>query len=143
MTMKTKSKKCLHCQKVEDTYLSTKELLDEYRSRNHSISEELANVRKLWNLNVESLRRDAEADELMLAKQRERLIRLTEIVNGAKLLLAHTGGLSKTRGTTDELDGTKWVKLHGVFKLITAEADLNKKIAALEVDTEIPPKGKP
>jgi hypothetical protein len=84
-----------------------------------------------------------EVGDALLDKQRERLIRLTEIKNLAGALTAAlVCTLHPTSGgIAYELNGTLWSKYTNFIPVIGAHSMLSGKIAALEVDTAIPQKG--
>jgi hypothetical protein len=97
-----------------------------------------------YEIKFRELHGQIEVGDALLDKQRERLIRLTEIKNlGEELTKAIRGVWIKNVDAcqTYELDGTAWVKGHGFSSVILARKHYENAIAALEVDTAIPQKG--
>jgi hypothetical protein len=107
-------------------------------------SEEFDSLHRQWldavaeNLHLAT---NAEADELMLAKQRERLIRLTEIRDVARSLICE---LEKAGQLTETytLIGAKWILGTNAISCAQVAKQLSTAIAALDVDTAIPPRRK-
>ena len=86
---------------------------------------------------VEVHKREMESDDLQFGKQRERLIRLTEIKNSMSHFIQTYWEISE--GTTAiELDGTMWMKFHHAENADHWVNNLEADIAALEVDTALP-----
>jgi hypothetical protein len=109
-------------------------------------SEEFDSLHSQWLDTVAEnlhLATNAEADELMLAKQRERLIRLTEIVDLSKdLYLTSVRGFAIDEKTF-EVSGTLWYRSRDLMKFYGQLKSVHELIAALDVDTAIPPRRKP
>ena len=92
---------------------------------------------------AERLKRHRNDDELMLAKQRERLIRLTEIKNWATSMVALMETMWQSRGNVSiELGGTVWIKEHNILAVCSAGIHLGQLLSALEVDGFLPGKSK-
>ena len=79
--------------------------------------------------------------DALLDKQRERLIRLTEIKNRAQDLVSRVYLARRDKTVTFELGGTAWVKWFGLMDVVSAAETVALRIAALEVDTAVPQKG--
>lgn len=103
-----------------------------------------------WEDTVEQRDADLQAtrdrDDELMAAQRERLIRLTEIKNAGILLMTAFDGVwhDADQDISWELNGTGWVKQRNVFPCLAAANTFSRAIAALEVDSTlpgIPPKG--
>ena len=88
------------------------------------------------------LRGQIEVGDALLDKQRERLIRLTEIKNFALELIHRTGTARRVSSSTFELTGEQWVRVDST-EIRVAALNLAENIAALEVDSFVPQKEKP
>ena len=92
---------------------------------------------------IADLRGQIEVGDALLDKQRERLIRLTEMKNKAQSFINVFRTVGMDLYVTCELDGTQWTKVYNITNAVLALAPLERSIAALEVDTAIPQKEKP
>ena len=92
---------------------------------------------------IDGLRHQVEVGDALLDKQRERLIRLTEMKNKAQSFINVFRTVGMDLYVTCELDGTQWTKVYNITNAVLALAPLERSIAALEVDTAIPQKEKP
>jgi len=101
--------------------------------------ESVEKYNKIWN-ECEDLRGQIEVGDALLDKQRERLIRLTEIKNTASELV-NAFLVAPRLGTTFELNGRGWMLLESAGRAFSSSQELSKQIAALEVDTAVPQKG--
>ena len=98
---------------------------------------------ELFNSTTARLRGQIEVGDALLDKQRERLIRLTEMKNKAQSFINVFRTVGMDLYVTCELDGTQWTKVYNITNAVLALAPLERSIAALEVDTAIPQKDKP
>ena len=101
--------------------------------------ESVEKYNKIWN-ECEDLRGQIEVGDALLDKQRERLIRLTEIKNRAVDLLHYCRKGRRVSATTYEITGRCWIRIDD-SDLQTTACQLSEAIAALEVDTAVPQKG--
>ena len=91
---------------------------------------------------IDGLRHQIEVGDALLDKQRERLIRLTEIKNRADCLVQWINGMER-RPNAFELSGTAWFKFRYFDYFLSVARLLEHAIAALEVDSFVPQKEKP
>jgi hypothetical protein len=105
------------------------------RTRDNNFWEEL------YDTTTSGLQHQIEVGDQLLAAQRERLIRLTEISDLASTLVGVIGGSWHMAGSeTFELDGTKWIRHREAARVSVHAHQVLTAIAALSVDTACPPK---
>lgn len=133
--------------------MKKKQAVTNWRKRAEEALQDIKRVRDFWSDQADYTRRECEnaiADlrgqievgDALLDKQRERLIRLTEIKKLAESLIGVIGGSwHMSGGEAFELDGTKWIRHREAARVSTSAHQLLTAIAALEVDTAIPQKG--
>lgn len=91
---------------------------------------------------ISQLRKEQEADDRSMGAQRERLIRLTEIVSAARDLVSAMD-LSPYWNDATDLRGKRWVLVGDLQPSYLAKNLLSHELAALEVDTALPPRKRP
>lgn len=133
---KRKAKACKGCAACE-VYL--RKTQDEVRMLHGEIARQVG-ATLADNLMISTLRKEQEADDRSMGAQRERLIRLTRIVNATKTLLIHMNRPKKISAVTYEIDGTQWVKISDVEAQMTCSDQILRMVAELEVDTAVPPR---
>ena len=114
-----------------------------WRKMHEACMQALQSAHVEYQRKLRDMRGQIEVGDALLDKQRERLIRLTEIKNLAGALTAAlVCTLHPTSGgIAYELNGTLWSKYTNFIPVIGAHSMLSERIAALEVDTAIPQKG--
>ena len=145
MTKKPK-KRCRDCELARPAFLKLTDAYVAEQIKNQNLEEECKSLRLRNGIQqgvMQAACSNADADELMLAKQRDRLIRLTEIKNWVGAL---TGLLSASwndsKFFTSELGGTVWIKSHNMVSVRFATSHVEHLLATLETDTALDFKAK-
>jgi hypothetical protein len=98
---------------------------------------------KKYEKMTHDLRGQIEVGDALIDKQRERLIRLTRVMDFGNTLTQELRTIWKDVPITAELDGVGWMRVHSLDRVICARRHYESAVAALEVDTAIPLKEKP
>lgn len=141
---KRKAKACKDCKVEAENHIATIERLEEVERLFDASQEQLFNTAQencQLNNRIEELRKELDSDDVQMGKQRDRLIRLTEISKQAEGFAVCVVRLLNTAERTDELSGKRWFALlrPEYNSTIVQKDGLIRMIAELDVDTAVPP----